>query len=44
MVRYHLHRIPYTLIVKQILELHQFEYGVSSTKNKGTTFYFKINH
>ena len=31
-------------IVKQILELHQFEYGVSSTKNKGTTFYFKINH
>jgi len=29
-------------IVKNILLLHNFEYGVKSTKNKGTTFYFKI--
>lgn len=29
-------------IVKQILELHQFEYGVISTEKKGTIFYFKI--
>lgn len=28
-------------IVKSILEKHQFEYGVRSVKNKGTTFYFK---
>jgi len=30
-------------IVKSILESHNFEYGVKSTKNKGTTFYFKVN-
>lgn len=30
-------------IVKQLLELHKFNYGVNSTKNKGTTFYFEIN-
>ncbi len=30
-------------IVKNILEVHNFEYGVKSIKNKGTTFYFKIN-
>lgn len=29
-------------IVKNILESHDFEYGVKSIKNKGTTFYFKI--
>ena len=29
-------------IVKNILLLHNYEYGVKSTKNKGTTFYFKI--
>ena len=29
-------------IVKNILLLHNFEYGVTSKKNKGTTFYFKI--
>ena len=29
-------------IVKNILELHNFEYGVKSEKGKGTTFYFKI--
>ncbi len=29
-------------IVKQILESHEFIYGVKSIKNKGTTFYFKI--
>ena len=28
-------------IVKSILEIHQFEYGVRSKKGKGTTFYFK---
>ena len=28
-------------IVKNILEIHGFEYGVNSEKNKGTTFYFK---
>lgn len=30
-------------IVKNILELHSYEYGVTSKINKGTTFYFKIN-
>ena len=30
-------------IVKNILELHKWEYGVDSFKNKGTCFYFKIN-
>ena len=29
-------------IVKNILLLHNYEYGVKSTKNKGTIFYFKI--
>ena len=29
-------------IVKDILELHKFEYGVNSTLGKGTTFYFEI--
>jgi signal transduction histidine kinase len=29
-------------IVKTILEHHHFEYGVNSIKNKGTTFYFKV--
>lgn len=29
-------------IVKNILESHQFKYGVTSTINKGTTFYFEI--
>ena len=29
-------------IVKQILEAHNFQYGVKSTQNKGTTFYFLI--
>lgn len=29
-------------IVKNILIKHQFEYGVKSKLNKGTTFYFKI--
>lgn len=29
-------------IVKEILELHNFEYGVKSTPKKGSTFYFKI--
>lgn len=29
-------------IVKSILELHEYEYGVDSRKNKGTTFYFEI--
>ena len=29
-------------IVKNILEQHQFDYGVKSIKNHGTTFYFKI--
>ena len=29
-------------IVKNILLLHNFDYGVKSIKNKGTTFYFKI--
>lgn len=29
-------------IVKNIFELHKFEYGVNSEKNKGTTFYFNI--
>lgn len=31
-------------IVKRILELHHFEYGVTSKKNKGTCFYFKIKN
>ncbi len=29
-------------IVKQILELHNYEYGVKSVLKKGSTFYFKI--
>ena len=29
-------------IVKNILVIHNFDYGVKSTINKGTTFYFKI--
>ena len=29
-------------IVKNILELHNFSYGVESKKNVGTTFYFEI--
>jgi len=29
-------------IVKNILEIHNFKYGVTSIKNKGTTFYFII--
>lgn len=29
-------------IVKNVLELHQYSYGVTSKKNKGSTFYFKI--
>ncbi len=29
-------------IVKNILELHKTEYGVKSTKKKGTTFYFEV--
>ena len=29
-------------IVKNILLLHNYEYGVTSKKNKGTTFYFRI--
>ena len=29
-------------IVKNIFLLHNYEYGVNSIKNKGTTFYFKI--
>ena len=29
-------------IVKNILLLHNYDYGVTSKKNKGTTFYFKI--
>lgn len=30
-------------IVKEILVRHNFEYGVKSEKNKGSTFYFKIS-
>ncbi len=30
-------------IVKEILNYHNFEYGVDSKKGKGTTFYFYIN-
>ena len=30
-------------IVKTILESHNYKYGVKSTKNKGTTFYFEID-
>ena len=30
-------------IVKNILELHNFKYGVKSTKGKGTTFFFRVN-
>lgn len=30
-------------IVKEILVSHDFKYGVNSIKNKGTTFYFRIN-
>ena len=29
-------------IVKNILLLHNYDYGIKSIKNKGTTFYFKI--
>lgn len=29
-------------IVRNILEMHQFKYGVHSKKNHGTTFYFEI--
>lgn len=29
-------------IVKEILDSHNFSYGVRSEKNKGTTFYFKV--
>ncbi len=29
-------------IVRNILEMHQFKYGVTSKKNKGTNFYFEI--
>ena len=29
-------------IVKNILELHKYNFGVLSEKNKGTTFYFEI--
>ena len=29
-------------IVKQILEQHEFEYGVNSVLKKGSTFYFKV--
>ena len=28
-------------IVKEVLEKHSFEYGVNSSKNQGTTFFFK---
>ena len=28
-------------IVKNILEQHNYKYGVISKKNKGTTFYFE---
>ena len=31
-------------IVKNILELHQYKYGVISKKDKGTTFYFEFNN
>ena len=31
-------------IVKQILEAHQFPYGVSSVEGEGTTFYFEIQN
>lgn len=30
-------------IVKEILVKHNFNYGVKSEKNKGTTFYFKVH-
>ena len=30
-------------IVKNILECHNFEYGVKSKKNEGTIFYFKVS-
>lgn len=30
-------------IVRNILEQHKFKYGVTSKKNKGTTFYFEID-
>ena len=29
-------------IVKSVLETHNFEYGVKTKRNEGTTFYFKI--
>lgn len=31
-------------IVKNILNLHKFEYGVESKKNEGTTFYFYVKN
>ena len=31
-------------IVKTILESHGFKYGVESKRNKGTTFYFEMEH
>ena len=31
-------------IVKNILELHHYQYGVISKKDKGTTFYFEIDN
>lgn len=31
-------------IVKEILELHGYEYGVTSVLKKGSTFYFKIKY
>lgn len=42
------HRVTYGTglglsIVKNILELHNFKYGVESKKNKGTKFYFYID-
>lgn len=30
-------------IVKNILEIHKFKYGVSTKKDKGTTFFFEIS-
>ena len=29
-------------IVKNIFELHNYKYGVTSKKDKGSTFYFEI--
>ena len=33
----------YYSIVKNILELHKYKYGVNSEINKGSTFYFIIS-